>query len=175
MVALGSFDPGNALQVLIAGVEALHGNRRMRVEGRSAREDARDRRELGQRRWLRQCRVPKSRGMRSRETHAADAGNLTDSGQQFREGPLPFRILVGIYILAEQLNFGVTEIGHLAGFREDRSGGAAAFLAARKGNHAVGAELVAALNDRDVSAVRIGAGGEFGFEAWHRSRGRRVL
>ena len=79
---------------------------------------------------------------------------------------VPCRIFVRIHVLAEQLNFGVAEIGHLAGFGEDRVGSAAAFFSAGEGDDAVGAEFVAAFDDGDVSAMRIGAGGEFGFEAF---------
>ena len=42
--------------------------------------------------------------------------------------------------------------------------GAAALLAAGIGHDAVGAEFVAAFDDRDVAAVGVGAGGELGVE-----------
>jgi len=72
------------------------------------------------------------------------------------------------------LNFGIAEVGHLAGFGEDGVGGAAAFFAAGEGDDAVGAEFVAAFDDGDVSAMGVGAGGEFGFENIRQFRDRRV-
>src|SRR5664279_6544896 len=48
---------------------------------------------------------------------------------------------------------------------KDRLRSTAAFLAASVRDHAIGAELIAALNDGDVSPVRVGAGGEFGLES----------
>src|SRR5207237_9718200 len=104
-------------------------------------------------------------GMGSGETHALDAGNFRDGGEEFGEGALPCRIFVGIYVLAEELNFAVAEIGHLAGFGKDGAGSAAALFAAGEGNDAVGAEFVAAFDDGDVSAMRVAARGEVGFEA----------
>src|ERR1700683_4753231 len=56
------------------------------------------------------------------------------------------------------------ECCHLAGFGEHRIRGAAAFFSAREGDNAVGAEFVAALDDGDVPAMRVGSGGEFGLE-----------
>src|ERR1035441_6120071 len=72
---------------------------------------------------------PKSRGCEV-ETHAPDAGNFSHGGQQlgksFSGSRIPFRILVRIHVLPEQLNFRVAEIGHLARFGEHRLRGAAA-------------------------------------------------
>ena len=102
--------------------------------------------------------------MRGGEAHAPDAGNLSNGSEQFGEAPLPFRVAVGIHILPEQLDLGVAGIGHALRFGQHRRRGAAAFLAARVRHHAVGAELVAALDDGDVSAMRIGASGELGLE-----------
>ena len=62
------------------------------------------------------------------------------------------------------MDVGVAEVGHLAGFDEDGGGGAGALFAAGVGDDAVGAELIAAFNDCDVSAVGVGAGGEVGLE-----------
>src|SRR6516165_5614878 len=59
----------------------------------------------------------------------------------------------------------LADSGHLAGFGENGFGGAAALLAARERNYAVGAELVATFDDGDVSAMRVGARGEFRLEA----------
>src|SRR5438309_6756300 len=75
-------------------------------------------------------------------------------------------IFVGIYVLSEKLNFGVTEVGHLAGFCENRIRSPAAFFAAREWNDAVSAKLVAALNDGDISSVRVCARGKLSFEAF---------
>ncbi len=52
-----------------------------------------------------------------------------------------------------------------AGFRENRGRGAAALLASRVGNNAIGAELVASFDNGDVAAVRVGARGKLGFES----------
>ena len=109
---------------------------------------------------------PKSRGCEVVKRTRRMPGNFAHRRQQFGESLLPCRIFVGIHVLAEQLNFGVAEIGHLPGFRQDGIRSPAALLAAGEGNHAVGAELVAAFDDGDVAAVRVGAGGEFGFEAF---------
>src|SRR6202789_3333457 len=98
--------------------------------------------------------------VRGSEAHAADARDLADGGQQFSEGLLPCRVLIRIHVLAEQLNFCVAEIGHLAGFGEDRIRGAAALFAPSEGDDAIGGKLVAAFNYGDVSAMRISAGGK---------------
>ena len=163
MSRLARFHPRDAFEVLLAGVEALHGVEHARgaalhgqvhvvAKGRYGVDGVHD-------------VAAEVARVRSGEAHAADAWNFADRGQQFGERLLPCRILVGIHVLAEQLNFGVAEIGHLAGFGEHGVGCAAALFAAREGHHAVGAELVAAFDDGDVAAVRVGARGEFGFEA----------
>ena len=54
------------------------------------------------------------------EPDAADAGDFADSGEEFREGSLPFRVAVAIDVLAEKLDFGVAEIGDAAGFFKNR-------------------------------------------------------
>src|SRR5277367_4398448 len=95
--------------------------------------------------------------MRGRKAHPPYAGDLPDCGQQLREAPLPFRIAIRIDILAEQLNLGVSGVGHALRLGQHRRRCPAALLAARVRNHAVGAELVAALDDRDVSPVGIRA------------------
>ena len=81
--------------------------------------------------------------------------NLANRSQQFREAPLPFRVAVRIYILAEQLNLGVARIRHAPRLGQHRRRRPAALFAARVRNHAVRAELVAAFDDRDVAAMRI--------------------
>ena len=57
--------------------------------------------------------------VRGGKAHAPDAGNFAYSRQQFSEGPLPCRILVGIHVLTQQLNFRVAEIGHLTSLGEN--------------------------------------------------------
>src|SRR2546425_12348647 len=98
------------------------------------------------------------------EAHALDARNFRDGAEEFSECPLPCRIFIGIYVLAEKLNFGVAEISHLPGFCEHGIRSPAAFFAAREWNDAVGAKLVAALDDGDISAMWIAARSELGFE-----------
>ena len=109
--------------------------------------------------------------VRRREAHAFDSGNCSDGGEQFGEGLLFYgraacRIFVGIYVLAEELNFGVAEVGHLAGFGENRIRGTAALFSPREWHNAVGAELVTTFDDRDVAAVRVRARGKFRFETF---------
>jgi hypothetical protein len=108
--------------------------------------------------------------VRSGKAHSANAWNFAHCGQQFGEcllftGTCARWILIRIHVLAEQLDFRVAEIGHLAGFGKYRLRRAAALLAARERHHAVGAKLVTAFDDGDVSAMRVGAGGEFGLKA----------
>src|SRR2546425_7499923 len=100
--------------------------------------------------------------MRCREADAFDARNFCGGGKQFGKRPLFYgraacRIFVGIYVLAEQLNFRVAEIGHLARFGEHGIRSPAAFFSSSEWDHAVGAKLVAALDDGDVAAMRIAA------------------
>ena len=67
--------------------------------------------------------------------------------------------------MTKQLNFGVAQIGHLAGFGEHRIRSPAALFSAGERHHAVGAELVASFNDGDVTAIRVGARGELSLKA----------
>src|SRR5215467_14796165 len=92
--------------------------------------------------------------VRSRETHTADPPHFADGGKQFRERTLPCRIVIGIYVLAQQLNFRVTEIRHLVRFREHGIRCPASFSTACERNDAERAKLVTALNDGDVTTVR---------------------
>ena len=103
-------------------------------------------------------------GMAGGEANAADARDLADGREQFGEAQLPFRIAVAVDVLAEELDLGVSLVGDAARFREHRDRSAAALFAARVRDHAVGAELVAAFDDGDVSAVGILARGEFRLE-----------
>ena len=66
--------------------------------------------------------------------------------------------------MPEQLNISEALLGHPGGFAQDRFRSPAALLAARIRHHAVGTEFVAALDDRDVSAMWIAARGELGFK-----------
>jgi hypothetical protein len=99
----------------------------------------------------------------------ADAGNFSHGGQQFGESlsttRIPFRVLIRVHVLAEQLNFRVAEIGHLAGFGEHGLRRPAALFPAGVGDNAIRTELVAAFDNGDVAAMRIGAGGELGLKA----------
>ena len=115
---------------------------------------------------------PKSRGCEVVNRTRRIPGNLPDGSQQFSKDFLPCRIFIGIHVLAEQLNFGVSQVRHLARFCQHRIRGPAALLATRKGHNAVGAKLVAAFDDRDVSAMGIRARREFGFKALVGLRGR---
>ena len=108
--------------------------------------------------------VPKVPRMRGREPHPAYSGNLSNGSQQLRKRLFFRRIPIRVYVLAEQLNLAIAKIGHLPGLGEHGLRCPAAFLAAGKRHHAVGTELVASLDDRDVAAVRIGAGGKLGLE-----------
>src|SRR5882757_9252172 len=103
--------------------------------------------------------------MRCGEANALDAGNFSDGGQQLRKAFLSIAIAVRVHVLSEQLNFSVAEIRELTSFSQNRGGRPAAFFSASKGNDAVGAELVAAFDDCDVSPMGIGAGCVFSLEA----------
>ena len=89
-----------------------------------------------------------------------------DGDEEFGEGSLPFRVAIAVDVLAEELDLGVAEVGDAAGFFEHGGRGAAALFAAGVGDDAVGAELVATLDDGDVAAVGVLAGGELGFEGF---------
>src|ERR1700756_5240148 len=103
--------------------------------------------------------------VRSSKTHASNPRNFSDRRQQLGERALPFRVAVGVDVLAEQLDLGIAQIRHLAGFGKHRSGSTAAFLSASEGHNTVRAELIAPLDDGDVAAMRVAAGGELGLEA----------
>src|SRR5205807_4594753 len=109
--------------------------------------------------------------MRCREADAFDARNFCGGGKQFGKRPLFYgraacRIFVGIYVLAEQLNFRVAEIGHLAGFGENGIRSPAALCVASGRHETVGGALVTSFDDRDVAAVRIAARGTLGLEGF---------
>src|SRR5437879_1700120 len=106
--------------------------------------------------------IPRVRG---HEAYPLDTWNFAHGCEQFRKTLFSRRIAVRVHILTKQLNFGVAQIGHLAGFGEHRIRSSAAFFAARERDDAVGAKFVAAFDDSDISAMRISASGEFSFEA----------
>src|ERR1039458_5424506 len=107
-------------------------------------------------------KVPRMRGG---EANPADARQFPDGSQQFGESLSSGRVVVRIYVLPEQLNVGVAGVGHAGGFAKHRLRGAAALFAASVRHHTIGAELIAAFNDGDVSPMRVGAGGELGLES----------
>src|SRR5262249_18778079 len=67
-------------------------------------------------------------------------------------------------VLSQKLNFGVALFRQLPRFSHHALAGAAALRAAGKRYYAIGARLIAALDDRDVGAMRIVAAGERGVE-----------
>src|SRR6202140_1353164 len=122
---------------------------------------------IAQRRHLIDCLnnvVPEVAGMRGGKANPPDSRNLAHRGQQFCERPLPCWIVVGIYVLAQQLDFRITEIHHLLRLGENRFRRPAPLFPTSERYDAVGAELVAAFDDGDVSAMRIGARGELSLE-----------
>ena len=66
--------------------------------------------------------------------------------------------------MSKELNLAVPTVRQAARFLQNRVRGTAAFFAARIRNLTVGAEFVAALDDRDVTAVRIRPDGERSIE-----------
>ena len=109
--------------------------------------------------------LAKISGMGSRKAYSPDSGNFAYRGQQFRERLLPCRIFIRIYILTQQLDFAITQVGHLPRFTKYRLRRAAAFFAAGKRHHAIGAKLVASFDDGDIAAVGVGACGKFRLKA----------
>src|SRR5262244_2622965 len=86
-------------------------------------------------------------GMRCRKADAAQSRHFGSGVQQFREFHFARRwIGIGVYGLAEELNFGVTELGELAEFAEDGIAGAATFGPACKRHNAIRASFVAAFD-----------------------------
>ena len=146
-VAGGVLDPADTLQVPLAGVLTLHcleHSGRARLHGE-----------------MHVVADGRNRG----EAHATDAGQSCNCGKYFREAHAAAGVAVAVYVLAEQLDIGETLVGHAPGLRQDAFRGARTFLAARIGDHAVGTELIAALNDGDVAAMRVRACGELGIES----------
>src|SRR5882672_1690243 len=100
------------------------------------------------------------------KTHPLDAGELSERSEQLSKAMFFIRIAVRIHVLPEELNFSVAEVSELERFRENRRGSAAALFSTSKRNNAVGAEFVAAFDDRDVAAMRISPGRELGLKAF---------
>src|SRR5580658_8732088 len=103
--------------------------------------------------------------MRSSKAHALNPRDRSDCRQQLSKGFDSRGITIRVHVLAEQLNLGIAEVHQLSRFVKNRSGSPAALLAPSIRNHAIGAELIAALNDRDVSAMRIRARRKLGLKA----------
>src|ERR1700733_6149124 len=102
--------------------------------------------------------------MRRGKAYAPDSRNLCNRGQQFGEAPLPFRIAIAVHVLAQQLNLRVAALRHPPRLGQHRGGRPAALLPARIRHHAVGAKLVASLDNGDVAAILIRARRKLGLE-----------
>src|SRR3954454_4963258 len=89
------------------------------------------------------------------EADSAHSRDLCDSNKQFSKRPLSSRIAIRVHVLPEKLNLAVSAVDQALGFVQNRIKGPAALLAASIRNDAVGTELVAAFDDRDVTAIRI--------------------
>src|ERR1035437_8850526 len=100
---------------------------------------------------------PKIARMRSSKPHPQNPSDRSDRRQQLRKALLFIWIAIRINVLPEQLNFRIAQVHQLPRFIKNRGGSPAALLAPRIRHNAVGAELVASLNDRDVPPMRIGA------------------
>src|SRR6185437_1160437 len=99
------------------------------------------------------------------EANAPDSRDLGHRGEQLGEAALALRIAVAIHVLAQELDFRIAQVGDAPRLIENGTRGTAALFAARERHYAIGAELVASLDDGDVAAVRVLAGREFGFES----------
>ena len=66
--------------------------------------------------------------MRSGKAYPANPGNLAHRGQQLGEGQLPFAVVVGVDVLPQQLDLGVTRFGQRARLGQHGSGGPAPLL-----------------------------------------------
>ena len=102
--------------------------------------------------------------VRGGETHSLDAVDFAYGGEEFGEGALAAGVVVAVDVLAEELDFCEAGLGDALGFGEDGGAGAAALLSTGIGHYTIRTEFVAAFDDRDVAAVGVGAGGEFGVE-----------
>ena len=117
-VALRGLGPGNALEVPVAGVLALHGA-----------ED------VGRAGLHRQMHVVAERGhgvdgvddvpgevarVRGGEADALDAVDLADGGKKLGEAALAAGVAVAVDVLAEKLDFGEAKLRRCAGLRRAR-------------------------------------------------------
>src|SRR5262249_60458397 len=84
--------------------------------------------------------------------------------EQLRKCLLTSWIVVRIHVLTEELDFAVSALRKAARFLKNRLRSATALFAARVRNHAIRAELVTALDDRDVAAIGIRANREWSIE-----------
>ncbi len=93
--------------------------------------------------------------------HAADAGNPGHARQQGGEIPAGGRgVAIAVDVLTQQLDLGVAALRQAARFVHHALAGAAALRPAREGHHAIGARLIASLDDGDVGPVGVVAAGE---------------
>src|SRR5664279_2051832 len=98
--------------------------------------------------------------MRGCKAHTTHTWGFTNRCQERGKALLPRRIRVGVYVLTQELDLGVSGIGHATGLGKDRIRCPAAFFAARIRNNAVRTEFVATLDDRYIAAMRVRAGSE---------------
>ena len=91
-------------------------------------------------------------------------GTWPTAASSSAKAQLPFRVAIAVHVLAQQLNLGIPRIGDPPRLGQHRRRSPAALLAARIRHHAIGAELVAALDDGDVPAIGILARRELGLE-----------
>ena len=158
---LAALHPFDAAHIFVARVEPLH-RAQHASSSRTAPADARDCRAPG----LRVDRVDDAlheiARMGRREAHAADAGTSRRRSPAAAQNPSRGRrIAIAVHVLAKKLHFGIAGIAPAdCASRSTLSLRAAALRPARKRHHAIGAALIAALDDRDVRAMRIVAPGE---------------
>src|ERR1039457_344251 len=153
-VAFRALHPLDAAHVLVASVQALHAVEHRRPAGLDRQMDM-----VAEHGILVDGVdnvLDEIARMRGREADAADAVDAANLAKQADEVPAAGRrVAVAVDVLAEQLDLAVAHPRQAASFLENAVAGPAALRAARERDHAVGARLVAALNDRDVGAVRI--------------------
>ena len=161
-VAAGCLGPGNALEIPIPGVLALHGAQDVGRAGLHGEMD------VVAERWDGVDDVDdvlgEVAGVRGREAHSADAVDLADGSKEFSKAAFATGVFEAVYVLAEELDFGEALLRDHLRFGEHGGGSAGAFLTSRIRHNAVGAEFVAAFDDGDVATVRVGARGELGVE-----------
>ncbi len=107
-------------------------------------------------------KIPRMRGSKPHPPHP---GDRSDRSQQLSKAFLSIRITVRVHVLPEQLNLRIPKVHQLPRFVKNRRRSPAALLAARIRHHAISAELVASLDNRNVAAMRIGARRVLGLKA----------